>query len=706
MSLKKVRHLPLGLTRKPPPSEADIARRELMSLADAARDRRQFALAAELYGQVIQRTPQNFAALVQCGHMYKEMFRFADAETSYMRALGLRPHDGDLLLQLGHFYKMAVRYQDAEHYYQQALHVQPDRDDIRDELSALRVSAELRREQERTSRQAQAEGLAVEELDGNVDLIDPELFPKTRDELYIDHYDAFVFARNGVARKTKWGEGLTLRGVEALRGYVVSAVPYLHIEIYLDGKLIHRGDLQQAPQRRERSNPNIRKWVYNAWIDFTEVPRGTHDLFFRAVNVRGDMREGVDWRRERIIVADPVPADFYSESDGTVPPTDPTLSLTVVDQINARPSIVHRASTRSFPGPIKTVAVIRPDQLGDMCVSVPALLRLRELLPAARLVGLLSPANEGLARSLNVFDEIILLDFPDDPSQRRRIMDAKGQRELAEQLAPYRFDVAIDFPVAGNSYRLLPLTGAPITLGFGGGGYKALRLGLSTHDPKTDNDSLRHSARTSALVELLALWLNSGAKVVRRNDLDRGLLEQYGIAPHEPYALLHSGSRIKFTQWPHYADLAKTIVETTGIKVVFMAESKSTRDQLPQTLVNDGQIVFLSQKLPFDHFDAFMHFCLVFVGNDSGPKHLASLRGSPVVSLHSSRIAWSDWGQEQTGVIISRQVPCAGCSLHHDPEECGQDVACVTRITVEEVFREVQVFLTQAEARSIAATRP
>ena len=70
--------------------------------------------------------------------------------------------------------------------------------------------------------------------------------------------------------------------------------------------------------------------------------------------------------------------------------------------------------------------------------------------------------------SFGIFDEIILLDFPDDPHQRQRIMDRKGQAELARQLAPYKFDVAINFPVAGESHKLLPLTGAPILIAHGG----------------------------------------------------------------------------------------------------------------------------------------------------------------------------------------------------------------------------------------------
>ena len=71
---------------------------------------------------------------------------------------------------------------------------------------------------------------------------------------------------------------------------------------------------------------------------------------------------------------------------------------------------------------------------------------------------------------------------------------------------------------------------------------------------------------------------------------------------------------------------------------------------------------------------------------------MASLRGAPVVSIHSSRINWSEWGQEQTGVIISRKVPCAGCTIYHDPEDCGKDYACMN-IGLEDVYAAVRRYV-------------
>jgi ADP-heptose:LPS heptosyltransferase len=109
--------------------------------------------------------------------------------------------------------------------------------------------------------------------------------------------------------------------------------------------------------------------------------------------------------------------------------------------------------------------------------------------------------------------------------------------------------------------------------------------------------------------------------------------------------------------------------------------------------VASDRFQLLDKRLPFDDFDALLSFCTVFVGNDSGPSHLASLRGANVVNIYLNRHNWNEWGHENKGYIISRKVPCAGCNVHHDPEECGKDFACITNISPEEVFRTVMEFI-------------
>ena len=167
----------------------------------------------------------------------------------------------------------------------------------------------------------------------------------------------------------------------------------------------------------------------------------------------------------------------------------------------------------------------------------------------------------------------------------------------------------------------------------------------------------------------------------------------YGFSASDRFAVLHTGARLKFSRWPYYDKLASMILDKTDLKVVVMSDDPLTRSKLPPELEASGRFQLLDKRLPFDDFDALLSFCTVFVGNDSGPSHLASLRGANVVNLFLARHNWNEWGHENKGYIISRRVPCAGCNIFHDPEECGKGFACITNISPEEVFRTVMEFV-------------
>ena len=122
-------------------------------------------------------------------------------------------------------------------------------------------------------------------------------------------------------------------------------------------------------------------------------------------------------------------------------------------------------------------------------------------------------------------------------------------------------------------------------------------------------------------------------------------------------------------------------------------DDKAMRGALPSELSSSDRFQLIDGRLEFDQFDALVSFCTLFVGNDSGPKHLASLRGAPVVSIHMARNNWNEWGQENGGYILSRKLPCAGCQISYDPEECGRDFVCIRNIKPEEVMQAVRQLL-------------
>jgi ADP-heptose:LPS heptosyltransferase len=193
------------------------------------------------------------------------------------------------------------------------------------------------------------------------------------------------------------------------------------------------------------------------------------------------------------------------------------------------------------------------DQLGDMVISEPALRQLRELLLEARLVGLPSFANAELARTLNLFDEVVTIDFPDDEWERRRVMPLDKQYELRRRLEPFKFDVAIDLTEA-NASRLLLLSGASFLVGFRDDLSPWLSASYegSTRHPRNALEVVPPSTKLLGLVEWFGTILGNHSQIVRRDDLARDRLIPHGLAASDRFAVLHTGARLKFSRWPYY----------------------------------------------------------------------------------------------------------------------------------------------------------
>ncbi|MFD1952430.1 glycosyltransferase family 9 protein [Sphingomonas arantia] len=675
----------------------------LITRARAAKREQRFAESAVLYQEALRLTPNDRRAQIQCGNMLKDAGRYAEAEAHYLAARQLRDGDAELELQVGHLHKLSGRLPDAQASYIKAMALRPGWSVPETELAKLTKAGWLGQSANRPvgAPPLDAQQLAEDEPDDatlasmrlgrDVAGLAPSLAPRSSTEMLSAHANHVQVKRLGHREPSFWGDSTTLRGVEAIHGFVISDTPIDYLQIIMNGLTIHRGPVQGGYDIALEIEPDRRrKYVFNIWMDFATFTNGRYAIELRFFDIAGKTLS----HHDRVVVADPLIEADHPRSDAIIeiPRPDPR---SVRERVNARESVVRPADRSLLPTPPRNILVQRTDQLGDMVTSIPAMRRLRELFPDAHIVGLLTIANEAFARTLDVFDEIIVVDFPDDPVERRRLMPLDAQEALRARLVPYAFDIALDLAQSDVSRPLLQLAAARFTLGFGGSEWSWLSANFvfNTHDPLTNLDIVPHSAKMLAMVEALGVATRTNATVMRRPELSRAQLAAYGIDPDERYVVLHAGARIGFSRWPHYPALARMILDRTGHKVVLLTEDADTRATLPADLLASGRFVLLDRRLPFDDLDAILSFCDAMVGNDSGPKHLAALRGANVVTLFTNRINSAEWGQELGGKIITRRVPCAGCLIFHDAEECGADFACIRLIKPEEVFGAISEYL-------------
>jgi len=665
--------------------------RDMVRRADAARDGGNFREAAFLYAEAVRLLPHRSDLHVQRGNALKEVGDLDASGVAYAEAISMMPDDADLAVQIGHLFKLQGRHADAADSYRRALRLRPGWQAVEYELKAL-ASMGVGTAFDRLTKAAALSGNDDAFERESVGLPGPlrlsaDLAPRGPIHGLHAHADEIATRRLGRPERTPWGIMPVLRGIQALRGFVVSDVPATKVEIFLNGHLVHRGGLKGGFEiPHERARPALRRYVFNAWVDLTQMVEGQYDVHFRVADISGRTFN----RDERVVVAAPILPSDLPDSDNDLAPLDPADFRSIDTQINERPSMIRAARRSMLRNPPRTVLVLRPDVLGDLVVAVPALKRLREILPEARFVGLFSPANVDLARTLNLFDDILVTELAFDPWERRRIVTIEAQKKLADQLAHFEFDMAIDLGTSPDSRLLLPLAKAPVTVGFRADQFPQLTVDVtgSSRDPWNGIENVPHTNMALALVEWLNVMMRSERNLLRRDDLKPDLLAAFDLAPDARYVVLHAGGRWKFSRWPHYLALAEMLIAQTDLQILFMTSDPADLAGLPAALAESDRFRSVHRRLAFDELDALLSYCSLFIGDDSGVKHLAGMRGAKVIGIQSSRNNWSEWGQDMGGYIATRKLPCAGCLIQNYPEsdECGRDFVCITAIRPEEIL--------------------
>ncbi len=335
---------------------------------------------------------------------------------------------------------------------------------------------------------------------------------------------------------------------------------------------------------------------------------------------------------------------------------------------------------------LKRILLVRTDRIGDVVLTLPMLPFLRARYPDGHIAMLLSSVTGEIAEGNRYLDEVIWYD-------RDRSMIPF--REMASVLRAKRFEAAILVHPTLRLALLLVAAGIPIRIATG---YRYYSLLLNRRVYEHRRDARRHELEYNLrlLRELGCEAPDAGVDpdygiTVSGEAQDRvdQLLATRGIRPGDPFVVLHPGSGGSARDWPaeSFRALCRLLVEKRRLPVVVTGNDRETALAGSVAGAAPGKAVSLAGLLTLKEIAALCTRASLFVANSTGPIHIASAMGTPVVGLYPqippmNPQRWGPYAGRKRVLVPDRPVTCTECGRGR-----SASCACMASIPVEQVFR-------------------
>jgi ADP-heptose:LPS heptosyltransferase/GT2 family glycosyltransferase/glycosyltransferase involved in cell wall biosynthesis len=356
---------------------------------------------------------------------------------------------------------------------------------------------------------------------------------------------------------------------------------------------------------------------------------------------------------------------------------------------------------------IRRILILKLDHIGDFLTAFPALRRLKQHFPHAEITVMAAAASLKLANLEPAVDHTIEFNFFHAISaEGQRPIEAKELDRLGTRLRLEQFDIAIDFRVHPETRSILQYTGARLLAGFDRDGQMPW-LDIAPEWEGDDRLLPKRAHITDRLVLLADAVANacaSPAPSLAADTPDRTYLDPVLVARNateafraRPIVCIHPAAGNAMKQWPaaSFAGLIDLLVECHDVSVVLIGNDLDveTVEAVMASSDHPTSILSLAGHVALDQLAKILPGCVLFIGNDSGPKHLAATLGLPTIGIHSGNIDATEWGPTgPRAVAIRRTVACSPCYIA-DERECPRALACLRGIRVQDVYRAARPLL-------------
>lgn len=331
------------------------------------------------------------------------------------------------------------------------------------------------------------------------------------------------------------------------------------------------------------------------------------------------------------------------------------------------------------------ILVVKLDHLGDVLLATPVFSNLRLAYPNTKLHALTGAWGRVILENHPDVDKVLEYNSPAF-CRSEQPTSFKNALQLCRQLRRHKYDLLVElrgdwrivcFALLSVTPRRLNRASLQI----------ANKLGFSrfsgTHETIRNLDVLKRSGIPTPIQTTTFLVTREDEK------WSSNFIETHQI--EHPFIVIHPGSPIPLKRWEpeRYAELADWLIVQKHAQILFVG----VKDEIPiinriQDLMEEKS-VSIAGKTTITQLASILLICKVFIGNDSGPMHLAAAVGTQTIGLYGpgDPKRFGPVGDKcQTIQKKSDCPPCLGTTCRFGPE------GCMSKIHVTDVIQTLEDF--------------
>jgi len=331
---------------------------------------------------------------------------------------------------------------------------------------------------------------------------------------------------------------------------------------------------------------------------------------------------------------------------------------------------------------VKKILIIKLRGIGDVILATIALPNIHRYFPNAKIDFLTENPSKAILETNKLISNIFIF----------------NRNSLAERLKLFfiirkqKYDLVIDFFSNPSTAQITFLSGAIFRAGFS---YRGRKYAYNIYGPT--NRTNYHAAQLHLeFLKYLGIPIPQKDLNIKLEPEDENFAEKFllknNLRNKNLVVISPSGG------WPSkkcepekFAEIGKEIIYRLGYIVIVVWGPGDKEDATKITrLIGKG--AFLAPPTSLREMGAIMKNSTAVIANDSGPMHLATALGVPVLSIHGPTNPWlqGPFGKKHEWVRLD-ELDCIECNLL----ECPRNHECFRDLPTETIFYRFKKLLNK-----------